>query len=494
MATVRGIGVAVMMSWCGTVSPLLHAELVLLVDHHQAQERDLDGLGEQGVRADHDPGLAGGQRGELGPAGRRRLRAGEDADARGVLRGVEPAAVGERAEEVGQRPVVLLGEHLRGREQGGLPPGVDHLQHRPGGHDGLAGAHLAVQEPLHGMGVGEVAGDRLAHARLAVGEPVRELGVEGREQPPALGRARFGGVRCGLGAQPGERGLDDEGLLVADRPRPAVDLLLVLGVVQRAKGTDGGEQPVLLPVRLGQRLGDVVGAQRVQHAADRAGDDPRRQTRGRGVDRSGAARLVGRERLGLGAELVGLEGEVVRVGELEVVAEPRDLTGELPARARCEPTCVHAEGPRARAEEHECEGRRAVRDRDDEARAAAAAGAGDLRLGAQHLGDDGDLLPHREVGERGEPAGGHPAERVVPQQIALGVDAEARELLRRGGAHEPRHGGVQARGIRRYDHGSRLRGGTDTAAVWRDARPRPGHRPWAGTPREGTLFRLPVRP
>jgi hypothetical protein len=59
MARVRGMGVAVMTSTSG-VTPLpysnpalLHPELVLLVNHHQAQILEDDPLLDQGVRADH---------------------------------------------------------------------------------------------------------------------------------------------------------------------------------------------------------------------------------------------------------------------------------------------------------------------------------------------------------------------------------------------------------------------------------------------------------
>ena len=41
------------------------------------------------------------------------------------------------------------GQHLGGREQRRLPAGVDDLQHRPQGHDRLARADLALQQPVH---------------------------------------------------------------------------------------------------------------------------------------------------------------------------------------------------------------------------------------------------------------------------------------------------------------------------------------------------------
>ena len=64
MAAVRGIGVAVITSTSGA-SPfaaeqvaLLDAEAVLLVDHGDAEARELDAAVDQRVRADHDVDVA----------------------------------------------------------------------------------------------------------------------------------------------------------------------------------------------------------------------------------------------------------------------------------------------------------------------------------------------------------------------------------------------------------------------------------------------------
>ena len=68
IASVRGIGVAVMMSWCGTrascsplclqLQPLLDAEAVLLVDDHERELLERDAFLEQRVRADDDVHVA----------------------------------------------------------------------------------------------------------------------------------------------------------------------------------------------------------------------------------------------------------------------------------------------------------------------------------------------------------------------------------------------------------------------------------------------------
>ena len=66
-----------------------------------------------------------------------------------MLRGLEHAALGEVAEQPGDGLEVLRGQHLGRRQQRGLAAGVDHSQHRPKCDQGLARAHLALQQSLH---------------------------------------------------------------------------------------------------------------------------------------------------------------------------------------------------------------------------------------------------------------------------------------------------------------------------------------------------------
>ena len=77
MATVRGIGVAVITSTCGRGwrlgaerGALLDPEPVLLVDHDQSEVGELRARTQQGVGADDDAGLPG--RGRAAAASRRR--------------------------------------------------------------------------------------------------------------------------------------------------------------------------------------------------------------------------------------------------------------------------------------------------------------------------------------------------------------------------------------------------------------------------------------
>ncbi len=75
----------------------------------------------------------------------------------------EPAALGEVTEQGGDRAQVLLGEHLGGREQRRLTARVDDPQHRAERDQGLAGADLALQQAVHRVRLGQVGGDLLAH-------------------------------------------------------------------------------------------------------------------------------------------------------------------------------------------------------------------------------------------------------------------------------------------------------------------------------------------
>ena len=54
-----------------------------------------------------------------------------------------------------------------GRQQGGLAAGVDDAQHRAQRDQGLAGADLALEQPVHRVGLREVGLDLRADLALA---------------------------------------------------------------------------------------------------------------------------------------------------------------------------------------------------------------------------------------------------------------------------------------------------------------------------------------
>ena len=130
IATVRGIGVAVITSTCGGVKPallgercpLLDAEPVLLVDHDETEIGELHDVLEQRVRADRRCPPAPRAASSRAP----RVRAADSDPVIRVTRVAvsappEHAALGHRPEHRDDRAVMLGGQHLGGGEQGGLP-------------------------------------------------------------------------------------------------------------------------------------------------------------------------------------------------------------------------------------------------------------------------------------------------------------------------------------------------------------------------------------
>ena len=60
---------------------------------------------------------------------------------------------------------MLLGQHLRRRQQHRLAAAVDDGEHGAQRHDGLSGADFALQQPMHRVVAGEVGGDFVAPTR-----------------------------------------------------------------------------------------------------------------------------------------------------------------------------------------------------------------------------------------------------------------------------------------------------------------------------------------
>ena len=78
--------------------------------------------------------------------------------------------------------MVLLGEHLGRRHQRALVPALHGGQQRGDGDDGLARADVALQQPVHRVGGGEVGVDLGDHPLLGGGEREAERGVEALHQ------------------------------------------------------------------------------------------------------------------------------------------------------------------------------------------------------------------------------------------------------------------------------------------------------------------------
>ena len=218
IATVRGIGVAVITSTCGGSAglaaergALLDAEAVLLVDDDQAEVGELHVLLEQGVGADHDAGLAAGRLRERGAAGGGVQRPGQQGDPGRVLgtaRGSRPRP-GRRACPTIERWCCWASTSV-GASSAACPPESTtwSIARR---------ATTVLPEPTSpwssrciGWPWPSSVGDLLADRALAVGEREREPLVEpvehARRAVPGAGWRRWPRSRRGAGrARSGRR-------------------------------------------------------------------------------------------------------------------------------------------------------------------------------------------------------------------------------------------------------------------------------------------------
>jgi hypothetical protein len=343
---------------------LLDAEPVLLVDDHQAKVGELNLVLKQRVGADEDAGVAGEHVAERAAPRPHARRAGEQRYPgrllpRTELPGPELASGAEWTEQRGDRAVVLLREHLGRREQRGLPARVHHLEHRPDRDDGLAGPDLALEQPVHRVGAGQVVRDDLAHRPLPLGEAERQPPVE-RGGDPVLGR-RAGHRGHGKGGVPplGERGLHGERLVPLE---PLARLPQVIAVGRPVDGPDGQfpRPQVMLRADLGrQRV--LARVQRLQDRVDVPGDRPRGQLGARRVDGDQLrGELLGQLR---GQPLVsGRDREqlILRLHQLAAAAKARHRAGEQGERALRQLLGVESDA----GEERELQLARAVGDDD----------------------------------------------------------------------------------------------------------------------------------
>ncbi len=360
-----------------------------------------------------------------------------------------PFALGEDAVDEG---ALAAGDHHLGAD-GHLPhrPEALRRQHQGVQRLGLAGAHFALEEAVHGVAGGQVVEDLAADALLAVGEGERQFGVEGVEQSVGLQRPRDGG-ELGFGQAPaGQRDLEDECLVPLEAGAGVGDIGLGARPVDRVQRIGEREQIAAFAQRVGQRVDGVLGAG--QYRVHGLGDLPGGHLLTGRVDRH---ELVGEgaDRVGPGVVAVLVQELVFRMGKLESAVEDGDLAGEHRAAAGQQFLVGFVD---ALAEEHQPQPAAAVGEGDLQAFAAAAVEGVDAGVG--DLGDDGDVFVHRQLGEAGELAALGVAPGVVVQQIADRFQAEVLGQHFRGAAAEDLlQGFVERCHTLIAHHGSDIRG------------------------------------
>ncbi len=301
---------------------------------------------------------------------------------------------------------MLLGEHLGRREQHGLAAGVDDGEHGAQRDQRLAGADLALQQPVHRVLGGQVGEDLGADLLLTVRQGEGQPGVEGVQHAAGDGAARDRGQRGVGGPALGEGDLEDERLVPAQPVLGALLLLLVARAVDQLQ-------------RLGQRdqvvLGAQLGGQRLADLAQVLGEGQLDAERELPAGQLGAGRVHRDEPAG---ELLGRRGALLLVdqlvvgrGELPGAVEQADLAREQALLAGLELLL-----PPALVEEHQGEPGAAVGDHHFQpvALAAAERDQRDLLDPGQH----GDVLVHLQLVQAGELAALDVPARVVVQQVA----------------------------------------------------------------------------
>ena len=185
----------------------MHAETMLLVDHHQRKVAEGDRLLEQRVRADENVDATFGERGkDLFPLSAF-LAAAEERDLQSC-----------RRSEAANRLEMLACQQLGRRHERGLRAGLHRGRHGEQGNDGLAAADVALQEPQHAVGIGEIGVDFRKRPALRAGELEGELGDNRLTQFARSFEGTPGAAPQAL-ADHGERKLIGEQLVIG-KPQP----------------------------------------------------------------------------------------------------------------------------------------------------------------------------------------------------------------------------------------------------------------------------------
>ena len=249
---------------------LLDAESVLLVDDGDGKVAELDSLLDERVRADDDVRAEEGR--PVALARSTREQAAADADLRA---------------QVGDRRVVLLGERLGRRHHRALAAVLDGPQERVQRDDGLAGADVSLQQPLHRNGAGEVVVDLADRLLLIRRQRERQCLAVARDHVAGRAERRSERALAGCGAAR-DAALQEKQLL--ERETAARDL----GLLLRRRPMEGDDRVALqrepfARTQLGRkRVANVDGAD--EGRSDERAQPLRRDLLARGIHR----REVGR--------------------------------------------------------------------------------------------------------------------------------------------------------------------------------------------------------
>ena len=272
---------------------MLDPEAVLLIDHHHPERREANVVAQQCVGPHHHIHVTARQRLEdpltltaLHPPGQQLHHDVALTTEGPVVSTTQPREVRSQGGRV------LFGEHLGRRHESPLVAAFDGDEQRARGDDGLARAHVALQETVHRQRSDHVGADLAEHAALRArqGETMRTK--EAREQRVRRSRhvvaPQVGGIevvhngeRTRLETPTSQRDeqLEAKELVEGEASSGRLDVGGLLGQVQSPEGGGAFEQSPLLPTRGVD--GIVQRTRSFERFLDEAPEFPARESRAR---------------------------------------------------------------------------------------------------------------------------------------------------------------------------------------------------------------------
>ncbi len=252
---------------------------MLLVDDGQSEPMELDTLLDEGVRTDRDGCLSGTYRAERSLSLAGVLLAHHEGDLQA-----------DRLEDSMQVDVVLFGEDLGRRHQGGLVTASDGSQDCGGGDRSLARADIALDEAIHRVGAAHIGENLSDHPPLSPGELERKQ--PGDLVPEGLRYAESNaGLAMRLEALHLHRDLWVQKLFEHEPLACLQAELLALRPMNLAQAPTQGAEHLALEDSRGQRIDEVVEIVR-QHRLDGAADPTLLKSLRQGIDRDDPTELV----------------------------------------------------------------------------------------------------------------------------------------------------------------------------------------------------------